>query len=606
MQSFRRECSAQQLPWLEAALTLAADGSPAYPALLGTGGNDGRLDFTNNFMQHLTALFQSDTETAQPGAGTEQLLFGALFSEAASQLQKNKIGQFLPGGAGGANMSSGFSGNSLVNAWDFILMLEGTICFSAGLARRANSEAIPQAAAPFAVRSTASGYSSADVSDIGARGEQWFPLWSQPFSHTGVQQMVVEGRACIGRKTSTRSVDFARAIAKYGVSRGINAFQRFGYIERNGQANLATPLGRWKVTEQPHQNLIDQIAYWVDTMRRAGNGQNAPQSISRAARTCEEAILSCCRQGNLPSRWQALLISLGMAERTLLASPKFSADPKKRLRPLPSLDPEWLSAMDDGSVELRLAAALASQYGVKMDGSLNWQDPIRRHFLPLSANKQGKIFANPRFAADSDSLRRQPEVVAKGHELLADTTAILGRRLLNTSNGLNLSGRYSVSLSDIALFLSGELDERRLLALAWPLTALRWHEKLPVFSQERKNKKRNIDGVLDLYGLLRLAHVPGGRYALDGSEQAVRCDPAILQRLLAGQPGRAITLAAQRLQASGLRPHLRQAIASQQEALRLAASLAFPIWTHEYAQLAQRLTRPEVRLDANREAEPAI
>jgi CRISPR-associated protein Csx17 len=594
LQKFRSTCPENLLPWLDAALTLTAGGSPAYPAMLGTGGNDGRLDFTNNFMQHLNKVFQCRNNTGEPVTGAGQSLSGALFSQATNQLQRDKIGQFLPGSAGGSNMSTGFSGNSLINSWDFILMLEGAICFSAGLARRTGYEDIPQAAAPFAVRSSASGYASADPADNGARGEQWFPLWAHPLSLVNVRQMVTEGRACLGRKTSTRSVDFARAVARYGVSRGITSFQRIGYIERNGQANLAVPLGRWEVSSQPHQNLIDRISEWTDNLRRAGNGDRAPNSIKTAARTCEEAILACCRQGNIPSRWQDLLISLGMAEKSLLASPRFTADPKKRLKPLPPLDPEWLSAMDDNSVELRLAAALASQFGLtNVNGKIDWRDPIRRHFLPLSCDRQGTIYSNPGFSTGNNSLRRTPEVVAMGRDLLTDASAILNRRLLNTSNGLNLQGRYTVSLSDIAAFLSGTVNERKLLALAWPLTALRWQDKLPHFSKNKQVNQYGATGLMDLYGLLRLTHLPAGRCSADNSEYRVRCDPAIVQRILSGQPGRGIRLAAQRLQASGLRPHLNQAIVGRSEGVRLVASLIFPLWEKEYSRLVHRITRPE-------------
>ena len=40
------------LPWVDAALVLSG-GRLRFPQLLGTGGNDGRLDFTNNLMRRL-------------------------------------------------------------------------------------------------------------------------------------------------------------------------------------------------------------------------------------------------------------------------------------------------------------------------------------------------------------------------------------------------------------------------------------------------------------------------------------------------------------------------------------------------------------------------
>src|SRR5206468_3426222 len=121
----RRTWRGSQLDWLEAALVLDEEGSPAYPALLGTGGNDGRLDFTNNFMQRLTELFDCAEPDAPANTSSQGLFTASLFATAAPGLKDNAIGQFFPGAAGGANSTVGYGGGALVNAWDFVLMLEG-------------------------------------------------------------------------------------------------------------------------------------------------------------------------------------------------------------------------------------------------------------------------------------------------------------------------------------------------------------------------------------------------------------------------------------------------------------------------------------------------
>jgi CRISPR-associated protein Csx17 len=46
------------VPWLDTCFVLGASGTSYFP-LLGTGGNDGRLDFTNNFMQRLAEVLPS-------------------------------------------------------------------------------------------------------------------------------------------------------------------------------------------------------------------------------------------------------------------------------------------------------------------------------------------------------------------------------------------------------------------------------------------------------------------------------------------------------------------------------------------------------------------
>src|SRR5699024_6039016 len=50
----------EALAWLDAAYLLSSS-KPKYPPLLGTGGNDGALDFTNNFMKQLLRVIAADT-----------------------------------------------------------------------------------------------------------------------------------------------------------------------------------------------------------------------------------------------------------------------------------------------------------------------------------------------------------------------------------------------------------------------------------------------------------------------------------------------------------------------------------------------------------------
>jgi CRISPR-associated protein Csx17 len=113
--------------WLDAAFVLTERG-PQYPPILGTGGNDGHLDFTNNFMQRLTDVMKADT--GQPTPESANWLRAAVFGETAKGLQKGAIGQFFPSAAGGANSTSGFGSDSLLNPWDFILMIEGALLFA--------------------------------------------------------------------------------------------------------------------------------------------------------------------------------------------------------------------------------------------------------------------------------------------------------------------------------------------------------------------------------------------------------------------------------------------------------------------------------------------
>lgn len=611
--ALQRDCRARWrgplAEWLDAAVVLGGDGDPSYPALLGTGGNDGRLDFTNNFMRRLAGLFDMSAPQSAALPDAAPLLAAALWGDPAPGLSSSAaIGQFLPGGAGGANQGTGFGADSLINPWDFILMLEGAIVFRASLVRRTESQELPQASAPFALRGSAVGYGSAADADESARGEQWMPLWSAPTTYAEVAQLFAEGRSKLGARTAQRPLEFARAIARLGVARGIEAFERFGYIERNGQANLAVPLGRWRVQARPHQDLLDDIAGWVDTLRAAGRVNHAPAGIRGAGRACEEAMLACCRQTSA-LYWQALLLRLAEAEQAMLHSPRFTRE--RELKPLPRLAPGWLEAAgnlaanENAARELRLALAVASLHGREH----GLDDPIRRHWLPLDLSARHH---SARFRVTQDALDRPQEAVAAGRNLLRDALQVLRRRAINRGVERSLALVPVVSwaharLDDIAVFLRGELDDQRCLTLALACMALDW----PALTRQPRLAPFDLPPDRNehpgaLYGLLRLA-VPlapipslarttrdpltGERIQRDAPAIDVALDPAVLERLLAEDLRGAFAAAVTRLQIAGLRPRLALAAAPREGLRRLAASLIFPLALHDLHDLAGRLTK---------------
>ena len=153
----RRAWRGAPLDWFEGAVVLTAEGEAKYPSLLGTGGNDGRLDMTNNAMQRLGELFDLADSAGRARPGTSEALTGALWGEPARTLVEAAVGQFLPGSAGGANSTNGPSGDPRINRWDFLLALEGAVAFRSHASRRLSTNAPALGSAPFAVFSHATG-----------------------------------------------------------------------------------------------------------------------------------------------------------------------------------------------------------------------------------------------------------------------------------------------------------------------------------------------------------------------------------------------------------------------------------------------------------------
>lgn len=553
--------------WLRAAFSLDGAGEASYPALLGTGGNDGRLDFTNNYLQRIANLFDVDSGVA--GDGTEPLLQLSLFRCAASALEENAIGQFFPGAAGGANASAGFDGGSLVNPWDFVLMLEGALVLRVASLRRLDTDELVQSAAPFALRSHGSGYASASPEDASARGEQWVPLWSGPSTLAEVNALFDEGRLHGGHRAARGTLDATRALANLGVARGVESFARFGYFERNGQSNLAVPLGLFAVKHRPEVRVLDELDKFVRGLSFAADKTGAPLSLPRAARAIERAMLAASFPTATRETWAELVCVLGEVEHGFLAHGKSTKE--ANLRPLPRLSTRWLDLIDDDTPEVRLAIAIASQGHPKLG-------PLRRNALPL---------ADPHYSAfhtTAESLAEDPSVVWKGHSLVADLTAVALRRTIdgtkNAAGAFPLVGKRSASLEDVQLFLEGRVDDRRIGRLVRGLLSVDWSRTDDI------RRGASCDPV-PLHSLVRMAYLPHVVLPLHP-----RLDATPLRLLASGRLTDAATLLVRRLAAGGLRAKLSVVGGDGAFARRLAASVAIPISKPDYARLLARLSKP--------------
>lgn len=567
------------LRWLRAAVVITAEGGASFPALLGTGGNDGKLDFTNNAMQRLGDLFELQSPRGGPRPGAREALRAALFGETARAMITGGIGQFSPADSGGANATVGPLAETRLNPWDLPLLLEGALLFTAGASRRLGGAGSERTVAPFSVRAVAAGYGSAALSDEGARGEQWMPLWSRPWTAAELGALLAEGRSQVGRRAGDGALDMAKAVARLGVARGVDAFERYGYIERNGKSNYAVPLGRWSVRADPLVNLLDDLEAggWWERVRRAVRDERAPGSLATLGRRLEEAAMTALARGGAAS-WQAVLLTLAELEAQLVRSGAFTVS--KRLGPIPRLSPRWLQAVDDHGPELSLALALAgagaghARSGWPVDG-------VRAHWLPLAAHGG--------FAAGDRALARDPRVVAEGRDAEADLIAIVARRLVEAEAGadrvLPLVARRGTAapLASVLALVEGRVDLGRTLLLARGLAALDWSAFDAALHRPRPPQR---SGLADpLWAALRLCHLPG---VLPGRSR-IPVDPAILRLLAAGDAARAFALVGPRLRAAGLRPPFTVVALDRPRARRMAASLAFPVSEFDASKLATDL-----------------
>lgn len=572
------------LEWMDAAMVLSDDGTPRFPALLGTGGNDGRLDFTNNYFQRLNDVFDLTDRDGQPRASAHNWFESAMWGVAIRGLQSGSaVGQYFPGMAGGANNSNGPDSDSLLNPVDFLLMLEGAVLFTAHATRRLGAVEQSRAASPFAVNAQGAGYASAADADESARGEQWMPLWSQPMTLGELRRLLAEGRAQIGAHSAREPLDLARAVARLGTARGIVAFQRYGYIERNGQSNLAVPLGRFRVPDRisPRLACLDDLDAWLPGMRRVARDNNAPSRLKLAERRLVDSLFAVAQHPDEPIRWQSVLLALAEVEAVQVTGSGYRAGP------VPKLRPEWVEAANDNSAEFRLALSFALQASKFNRYTGEPLDPIRRHWLPLDKDKPRK------FATTGTGIQTRlqvgSDVVMQGRLGIDDAIALVERRLIEAAQQgerrlpLQAATRAAAYPADLADLIAGAVDMDRTLAMGRALMALDrdlWPQQFISL-----NRPQHTEWPEDAWLAIRLAMLP---WPLP-DDRRIGVDPAILRRLESGDAPTALELALRRLRAAGVHPTVRVASVAPETARLWAAALAFPISRRTATAFARRI-----------------
>ncbi len=543
--------------WMDAVMVLSNDGTPTWPSLLGTGGNDGRLDFTNNAMQRIGDLFALESLSGAARPLARALLTNALWRETTNGMEGAAVGQYIPGSAGGANGTTGPDSSPQVNPWDFVLMLEGAVMFRGQATRRLDARAEGRSAVPFAVHAHSVGHGTRGREKT-ERGEQWMPLWEQPATAADIGALLGEGRVQVKRTIAQRPLDFARAVATLGVARGLSGFVRYGYLERNGQNKIAVPLGRITAGARVHAHLIDDLGGWLDRLQRLVRDGDGPARLAFAEGVLADAVFAVLTRHNGARHWQAILIATARLEAVQAAGTAFEVGP------LPRLSAGWLDAAYEDSSEWRLAVALGSAAaGYKRGRPF---DAIRAHALPLAQGRYA-ITAEKRLVND-------PRVVMAGREPVSDLAALVERRVVEaTQRGqrtlpLVAQHRRGAQPADLAAFLEGNVDVERLVWLARALMAVQWGPTTEPMSPPA----RRTAGLDEGWMALRLCGIP-----FSVAERGTPIDLAMIRRLTSGDASGAVSIALRRLSAVGYRPPLASATVDPATALRWAAALAFPI-----------------------------
>ncbi|AEJ44840.1 type I-G CRISPR-associated protein Cas8g1/Csx17 [Alicyclobacillus acidocaldarius] len=507
----RAELPDEAVEWLDAVAAITTDRLGLAP-LYGTGGNDGNFEFTNNFMQRLSELFQPD---GSPAPSTERLLRAALFEEPVNGLFNVSIGQFQPSQNGGPNAGPGFEAGRRVNPWDFIFAMEGGELFSAAASRRLGSQHV-DFSYPFTVRATAGGQGAMSTADEGqrARAEMWLPLWKQPVSLEELEQFFQEGRAQVGWRPARTGLDFARACANLGIDRGIDSFQRYAFLVRFGKMYYAVPLSRFHVRRRPEADVLDDVDRWLSQVQGLPSMKEPPAAALSALRRVKDAIFDLCQHGG-SHRVRELLVAVGQLDRTV----SMRSDLRDRIEPLVLRSPSWIErAWPEESreqAEFAIALALATMENVDKVSHRQYFAPVKGGGASARQWADDMAAARVRLAFDSPDFVRGAILLAK-RRLLDEERASQNHSEGEASGPLDKRGKlgfhsrergFAARLEHLVPFWLGRTRDARILDYAWALSA--YQGSAPNLAS-RLPARRTPDWVPYLYALLRIALTSDG------------------------------------------------------------------------------------------------
>lgn len=558
------------LPWLDAVGVVTGDEVRMMP-LLGSGGNEGVLDYSGLYLRSLM-----DTLLSDDSAAAQRLLASTLFGETSADLLDRAGGQFAPGSAGGFNTGPGFETKGLPNnPWSFVLLVEGAMSWASALASRQQGQESGNtfAVSPFTVRHVAAGYASAGRAEDDSqkvRAEVWTPVWDRPTSLSEITRFIGEGRVEVdGRRGTPQrandSLDFADAVGSLGVDRGVRSFVRYTLVKRRGDSYIALPTGQLSVAFRAEIDLLRQLDPQLgalDAFLRRFPGEGPPAQLESLRRSLSDARFDVATRGG-PDAMRRLVRAIGALERALSKRDP-TRDPRLS-RPLGGLAGNWVAACGDAA-EVRLAASLAS---LRATGGAG---PMRANVAPIDPKKEWE------YAKGGN------QQAWFGANLTTRLAHVLKRRLLDAEKTDAHSARNptwgtrQVSLSDIGDFFEpGAVDEQALEDLIFGFTWVNHADADGTWTNARPPAMPPPRE----YGLLKLLFLPNGLTVHEG-HPPIRLRPpaALVPLLISGRVDDAIAVAQSQLRARGLRPRRLDRVGRIDAAFggRLAASLLFPMF----------------------------
>jgi CRISPR-associated protein Csx17 len=436
----RSTLSDRALEWIDAAVLIGKE-SVGFPIILGTGGNDGRLDFSINFLKRVLDVIGDRALDTR-----KELLLDALEGTSRVPLPPGILGQYQLG-AGSYN-----------NPWDLVFAIEGAIAFAGSITRRFNSDG-DRPAAPFQFTSISAGYASASDQEED-RGELWLPQWRGAASFAALRSVLRNGRVALvtpqagatrdarvlGATAAADSIAAVQAAQTLGVSSGISSFSRIVIAQRNGLAFGATYVGQIAVSDRSEIAVLARdVRAWVVRVSRLELGAAAQAAL----REYQEGLLSYAAR---PSReaFCAMLAALADLDDSMAFARK------NELKPLPWLSSKLhydLDAMEHETVEDRIARSFSSV------GSKHRKHRLRYRISHVQFDETKSSDA---YDAGAKSIWHvDPREAMKSLFARATRAASIAPADQGEGFAARFTGSRGLLLDDFATIAAGDIDWRR-------------------------------------------------------------------------------------------------------------------------------------------------
>ncbi|MDO5628580.1 MAG: type I-U CRISPR-associated protein Csx17 [Mobilicoccus sp.] len=449
------------LAWMDAAVVVGGDRL-FFPSVYGTGGNDGRLEFSANYHQRLVDVIP---ELGAKLKVTRSWASDALTGVSTVPLKSAPAGQFEPVGAGSPNTFSVGAGQALVNPWLYVLMIEASGYLAASLTRAGQGQ--PRASVPFTgASSSAGGTGGSDAEE--SRGEFWAPLWGMPLQDRELRQLFSQARASWGGSIPTTAAAMYGAVRSHGVDNRIAAFQRYGLAQRNGLAFVAARRDRISVGRREGVDVALTVQARAARFSHGGSGRVVDEA-SRLDRA-QIAFLATEDRRFATARLVDWLAALTARERSAVLSEKERDGITGAPRLLgaheigANLD-DWLAAR----AEHRLAASLASALFTAAPGErrLTLRDLLMGRPPEKGRPRWLLPVVNGYGTRPLDSVLADLAVWRDTHALGEARDAGQGIRFVHRH-------RYRCRWPDVTRWVKGELDERMLDHALAACLSLEW------------------------------------------------------------------------------------------------------------------------------------